>query len=300
MNNQIASTEIKRIPFSRMLKSEMADFVEKTLAIVENHDLESELINPMYQLLRGKEADIKLLRLSYGIDTERLRVTKMKSEMMLVISAFKLQVRLLSKSNPELEMHPIQNAINKHLRHLYKCKNDKQLSQKVAGFFDLLDDNEEMATALNDLNLSAELDTMKAVFGKVERASKKRVNLLSQRPLVSTQVIVKGMSKAIENLFKGIEVAHLIGTTTGGEPADDQIDYAPLMDELSQLSDMYKRSISIRVANNKRKAKEKDGEDVDEPTDDSPTLPEGEMPTHTQSSTMTNTEGNEDDEVVVE
>ena len=300
MNNQIASTEIKRIPFSRMLKSEMADFVEKTLAIVENHDLESELINPMYQLLRGKEADIKLLRLSYGIDTERLRVSKMKSEMMLVISAFKLQVRLLSKSNPELEMHPIQNAINKHLRHLYKCKNDKQLSQKVAGFFDLLDDNEEMATALNDLNLSAELDTMKAVFGKVERASKKRVNLLSQRPLVSTQVIVKGMSKAIENLFKGIEVAHLIGTTTGGEPADDQIDYAPLMDELSQLSDMYKRSISIRVANNKRKAKEKDGEDVDEPTDDSPTLPEGEMPTHTQSSTMTNTEGNEDDEVVVE
>ena len=300
MNNQILSSEIKRIPFSRMLKSEMADFVEKTIDIVESHDLESALITPVYQQLRGKEADIKLLRLSYGIDTERLRVTKMKSEMMLVISAFKLQVRLLSKSNPELEMHPIQNAINKHLRHLYKCKNDKQLSQKVAGFFDLLDDNEEMATALNDLNLSAELDTMKAVFGKVERASKKRVNLLSQRPLVSTQVIVKGMSKAIENLFKGIEVAHLIGTTTGGEPADDQIDYAPLMDELSQLSDMYKRSISIRVANNKRKAKEKDGEDVDEPTDDSPTLPEGEMPTHTQSSTMTNTEGNEDDEVVVE
>ena len=300
MNDQILSSEIKRVPFSRMLKSEMADFVEKTIDIVASHDLESELITPVYQQLRGKETDIKLLRLSYGIDTERLRVTKLKSEMMLVISAFKLQVRLLSKSNPELEMHPIQNAINKHLRHLYKCKNDKQLSQKVAGFFDLLNDNEEMATALNDFNLSAELDTMKAVFGKVERASKKRVNLQSQRPLVSTQVIVKGMSKAIENLFKGIEVAHLIGTTTGGEPADDQIDYAPLMDELSQLSDMYKRSISIRVANNKRKAKEKDGEDVDEPTDDSPTLPEGEMPTHTQSSTMTNTEGNEDDEVVVE
>ena len=37
MNNQIASTEIKRIPFSRMLKSEMADFVEKTLAITTVH-----------------------------------------------------------------------------------------------------------------------------------------------------------------------------------------------------------------------------------------------------------------------
>ena len=252
--------------------------------------------------MRGKEADIKLLRLSYGIDTERLRVSKMKSEMMLVISAFKLQVRLLSKSNPELEMHPIQNAINKHLRHLKKCKNDKQLSQKVAGFLDLLNDNEEMATALSEFNLIEKVDTMKAAFSKVERASKKRVSLLSQRPLVSTQTIVKGMSKAIENLFKGIEVAHLIGTTTGGEPAEGQIDYVPLMDELNQLSEIYNRSISIRIANNKRKAQEKDGEDVDgdEPTDNSPTLPEGETPTHTQSSTMTNTEGNEDDEVVVE
>jgi len=302
MNDQILSSEIKRIPFSRMLKSEMADFVEKTIDIVESHDLESALITPVYQQLRGKEADIKLLRLSYGIDTERLRVSKMKREMMLVISAFKLQVRLLSKSNPELEMHPIQNAINKHLRHLKKCKNDKQLSQKVAGFLDLLNDNEEMATALSEFNLIEKVDTMKAAFSKVERASKKRVSLLSQRPLVSTQTIVKGMSKAIENLFKGIEVAHLIGTTTGGEPAEGQIDYVPLMDELNQLSEIYNRSISIRIANNKRKAQEKDGEDVDgdEPTDNSPTLPEGETPTHTQSSTMTNTEGNEDDEVVVE
>jgi len=301
MNDQILSSEINRIPFSRMLKSEMADFVEKTIDIVESHDLESALITPVYQQLRGKETDIKLLRLSYGIDTERLRVNKSKSKLMLVISAFKLKVRLLSKSNPELEMHPIQNAINKHLRHLKKCKNDKQLSQKIAGFFDLVNDNQEISTALDDFNLIGEIDAMKATFSQVERASKKRVSLLSQRPLVSTQVIVKGMSLAIENLFKGIEVANLIGTTTGGEPAEGQIDYVPLMDELNQLSEMYNRSISIRIANNKRKAQEKDGEDVDKPTDDSPTLPEGEEPTqHTQSSTMTNTEGNEDDEVVVE
>ncbi len=176
MTNENLSLGIKRLPYSQMLKSEVADYVEKTIAIVENHDLESPLITPMFEKVRAKEADIKLLRLCYGIDTERLRVNKVKSKMMLVFSAFKIKVKLISKSNPELDMHPIQNAINKHLRHLYKCKNDKQLSQKVAGFFDLLDDNEEMATALSEFNLIEKVDTMKAAFSKVEMSGLNNVN----------------------------------------------------------------------------------------------------------------------------
>ena len=267
-----------------MLKSEVADYVEKTIAIVENHDLESPLITPMFEKVRAKEADIKLLRLCYGIDTERLRGNKVMSKMMLVFSAFKIKVKLISKSNPELDMHPIQNAINKHLSLLHKTKNDKQLSQKVAGFFDLLNDNEELATALNDFDLTGEVDSMKAIFTQMERATKKRVALLSQRPKVSTRAIVNGMKEAVDNLFKGIEVAHMVGTLPNGEEPGEPIEVAPLIDELNQLSDMYSRSISIRVANNKRKNKvedETDGEDepIDEsetPAEDDTTAPLGD------------------------
>ena len=159
--------------------------------------------HPMFEKVRAKEADIKLLRLCYGIDTERLRVSKVKSKMMLVFSAFKIKVKLISKSNPELDMHPIQNAINKHLSLLHKTKNDKQLTQKVAGFFDLLNENEELSTALNDFDLTSEVDSMKAIFTQMERATKKRVALLSQLPKVSTRAIVNGMREAVDNLFKG-------------------------------------------------------------------------------------------------
>ena len=76
-------------------------------------------------------------------------MSKLKSELMLVISAFKIQVKLHSKSEPELEIHQIQNAINKHLRYLNKCRNDKELFQKIAGFFDLLDSDEEFETSLS-------------------------------------------------------------------------------------------------------------------------------------------------------
>lgn len=56
---------------------------------------------------------------------------------------------------------------------LHKTKNDKQLTQKVAGFFDLLNENEELATALNDFDLTSEVDSMKAIFTQMERATKK-------------------------------------------------------------------------------------------------------------------------------
>lgn len=166
---------------------------------------------------------------------------------MLVISAFKIQVRLLSKSEPELDIHQIQNAINKHLRYLNKCRNDKELFQKIAGFFDLLDSDEEFETSLSSFNLTSEVNEIRNVFSQVEEVSRKRVTLLSQRPVVSTKELVKGMSKAVDNLFQSIEVANIL-SVVGGTPEDgEQIELAPLIDELNQLSEMYSLSMSIRA-----------------------------------------------------
>ena len=262
MKNENLNLKIKRLPYSRLLKSEMADYVEKTIEIVESHEIESELINPMFVQLGAKGPDIKLLRLSYGIDTQRLRVSKLKAKMMLIISGLKLKVRLLSKSNPELDMHVIENAINTHLRHLDKCKNDKALSQKIAGFFDVANSDPDLQTALDDFELIGQVDAMTSIYNEVEEATKKRVRLLSQRPIVSTKELVDGMSKAVDNLFQSIEVANMLSIVTEVPEGGVKLDLEPLIDELSQLSEMYARSISIREANNKRKAnKGKEGEE---------------------------------------
>lgn len=269
------SLRIKRLPFSRMLKSELADFVEKTIAIVENHDLESDLVTPVYAQLKAKEADVKLLRLSYGIDVERLRADKLKADLMLKISTIKLKVRLLKRSNLAIDLHVVENAIHEHLRYLNKCKNDKKFSQKVAGFFDVLDTNAELNTAFGDLDLVSDADTMKSAFNELQEAWLKRVRMLSQRPIVSTKAVVKGMVEAIDNLFKGVEVGHLLSTLADADGPEALIDFIPLIDELNQLSEMYNRSISLREANNKRKAllgDDAEGENEGEPTN------EGEIP----------------------
>ena len=251
MKSSNLSLGIKRLPYSRMLKSEMADFVEKTIGIFEAHDPDSVMLNPMFDLLLAKTPDIKLLRLSFGIDTERLRENKLKAEMMLQISAFKLKVRMLTRSNLELDLHVIQNAINSHLRLLNKCRNDKELSQKIAGFHDLMLTNLELQESITEFDLSTEANNIVVAYTNLTDASQKRVKLLSKRPAIDTKAITKGMVKTIDNLFKAIEVSHLVNIV---DETGKEIDLIPLMDELNQLSDMYHRSISIRDANNKRKA----------------------------------------------
>ena len=296
MSNINNSLRIRRLPFSRLLKSEMADFAEKTMDVFEKHESESEIVNPVFDLLRAKTPHINLLRLSYGIDTQRLKLNKLKGEMMLKISALKLKVRIISKSHMALDIHLVENAINSHLRYLNKVKNDKQLNQKVAGFLDLVRENGELSEFLNEHDLDSDVQEINMAYSSVKEASEKRVEMLSQRPTVATKEIVKGMAQAIDNLFKGIEVGHLLSTLADGDTEGDQPNFVPLIDELNQLSNMYNRSISIRDANNKRKAqagKENEGEEGDM-GDDVPEMPEDKTPAEEESFRMTNTDFEDD------
>ncbi len=247
--------KIKRLPFSRMLKSEVADYAEKAMEIYESEEHKSVLVSPLYNQLLSKKGDIKLLRLSYGIDTERLREYKLRAELMLHISAFKLRVKMLTRSNLELDLHVIQNAINTHLRYLNKCKNDKALSQKIAGFLDLVVTNFDLQAALNEFDLNNEVTSINVAYSDLTEASHNRVRLLSKRPQIDTKEITKGMATAIDNLFKAIEVAALVSTV---DEDGVEVDVTQVMDEMNQLSEMYYKSITIRDANNKRKALEEE------------------------------------------
>ena len=238
-----------------MLKSEVADYAEKAMEIYESEEHKSVLVSPLYNQLLSKKGDIKLLRLSYGIDTERLREYKLRAELMLHISAFKLRVKMLTRSNLELDLHVIQNAINTHLRYLNKCKNDKALSQKIAGFLDLVVTNFDLQAALNEFDLNNEVTSINVAYSDLTEASHNRVRLLSKRPQIDTKEITKGMATAIDNLFKAIEVAALVSTV---DEDGVEVDVTQVMDEMNQLSEMYYKSITIRDANNKRKALEEE------------------------------------------
>ena len=257
---------IKRVPYSRMLKSEMADYAEKIISIVEGYNTKSTSIDKMLNVLFAKEFDIETLRLSYGVDTQRLKVDRLKSDMKLIISAFKLKVKIVANANRELDLHVIENAINKHLRYLDKCRNDKELNQKIAGFLDLQENSVVFADTLNEFNLLDEMTTVKEAYNKYIDAQKRRVELLSQRSKTSSKSIIKNLFTIIDNLFKVIEVEQLMSAISNADLAEDEtasgVDFTPLINNLNQLSKMYQRSIYVREANSKKKTADKKEETI--------------------------------------
>ncbi len=259
---------IKRVPYSRMLKSEMADYAEKIISIVQGYSTKSTSIEKIFNILLAKENDIETLRLNYGVDTQRLKVDRLKSDMKLTISLFKLNVKMVANANHELDLHVVENAINKHLRYLDKCRNDTELNQKIAGFLDLQENNNDFVDTLNEFNLLDEMATIQLAYKRYIDAQKRRVELLSQRSKTSSKSIIKSLFTIIDSLFKVIEVEQLMSAISNADLPEDQkersIDFTPLIDNLNQLSKMYQRSIYVREANSKKKSADKQEETVSE------------------------------------
>ena len=255
--------EIRRVPQSRLLKKEMADYAEKTISIVKKHNNESSMINLVFNNLLAKKRYIEILRLDYGIDTERFKINKQKSKLNLTISGFKLKVRLMSKDKKEQDLHVLDNAINNYLRYLDKAKNDKEFTQKVLGFLDLVENNDEISDILNELNLLEDVMIISSKLTSFVDSVERRIVLLAQRPATQTRDVGRIVFGAIENLFKAIEVSYLMSiantdATDPDAPAEDDINFTTLISELNQLYDSFYRSVMIRQHNNKRKAMQKE------------------------------------------
>ena len=265
MNNTTnnGNLQIIRVPQSRLLKKEMADYAEMTMGIVQKHDHQTSMFGALYDKLVAKKRYIEILRLDYGIDSERFKIYRRKSKLKLNISAFKLKLRLLSKDNPDMDLHPLDNAINKHLRYLDRAKNDKELTQKVAGFMDVVENNEEVQEIITELDMLEDVMIIQAVLKEFVEAVEKRISLLAKRPSIKTQALTRGLATSIENLHKAIEVAYLLSLSADGDAdpdAADTVDYETLIGELNELNTSYNRSITIRMHNNRRKAEQKEKE----------------------------------------
>ena len=244
---------INRVPFSRMLKAEVAEYAKRIINITDKQYVAESVIFPVVEKLTNTEPQIVMLGVRYGIDPMREELDNLKSQLMLSISTLKLKVRVLSKTNNDKALRLVQAYIDTYLRYLGKTKNEKELSQRVAGFIEAIEAEVELSDAIESHNLDNEINSIKIVEADFKLRLNKRVVLLAERPKEKTKDLVQTIAIAVENLFKAIEVAPIMSS---------EEDHTALAQELSQLSDMFNRSIAIRSANNQRKAdKDKEGEE---------------------------------------
>lgn len=245
---------VKRIPYGRLLKSEVSELAKKTIGIVENHNPETLLLEAMLNKLSALLPQIGIMSFSYGIDPKIQKVQIEKSKLMLNISKLKLEVRLLEKSGIDDELTLVKTFINGNLRNLHTSKNDKVLTQKVQGFIEALETEEKLVDAIESKGLIVLTDGIKLALREYQAVLAQRVTLLAERPKYNTPLIVSSVVEALENLLITIEAYHMNNT---------ELDYTALIEELNQQAYMFRRSISIRLANNRRRAEAKKNGETD-------------------------------------
>lgn len=302
MKNFTNKLEINRLPISKMQKLEVAEFAEEVIGVVHKYNPEEMQINAMYDLLVANKPLIAQLKVHYGVDPYRLDLKPAREMMMLLVSNIKLKVRMATKTNDPKDFHVIESAINSSLRHLYRCRNAKTVTQKIRGFLNDVEADQELQAAITQFDLLEDVMQLTAAVDRVRELSRKSYKRTSSRINVSSTVHMRAVYSAVEYVFNEIEMAHLM---------NPELDYSPLVAELNVLVNKYRSLIVIREHNNRRlaalkKAEEEamndndangtDGADTDDEMNNSESSTEQDASTEGETSTDEETTVEDDDE----
>lgn len=252
MKNFTNKLEINRLPISKMQKLEVAEFAEEVIGVVHKYNPEEMQINAMYDLLVANKPLIAQLKVHYGVDPYRLDLKPAREMMMLLVSNIKLKVRMATKTNDPKDFHVIESAINSSLRHLYRCRNAKTVTQKIRGFLNDVEADQELQAAITQFDLLEDVMQLTAAVDRVRELSRKSYKRTSSRINVSSTVHMRAVYSAVEYVFNEIEMAHLM---------NPELDYSPLVAELNVLVNKYRSLIVIRDHNNRRLAALKKAEE---------------------------------------
>lgn len=257
--------DITRIPISKLRKSEVSYLGEQVISIIEKHDPELLEIEPVFNFLKSKVPEIAKLKVSYGVDHLRLALIPHREKLVLCASSVKLRLKTLLKTTDAKDLVVIQTNVDSHLRYLSATKSGKELEKQIGGFLERVESDEELGAAIVEHGFMDDIDNLSMALKKVNSMTAARRELLSKRHKEPTQEIIDDVFKAVEFIFKELEVSPI---------RNPEVDYGPVINEVNVLMGMLSKSVRLRDAYNKRKAAQKKGEtegEMEDETNDSAT-----------------------------
>ena len=270
---------ILRIGFSRLTKNDVKTLAGRVMTIVEGYDPETCKIKEIYDLLVELQPQIESLRmrdLAHPISKELGALRRQRIAFAQGIID-KMKTIEYGKMTGKMESLTLAKPlVLQHLQGLSSMSED-DIYQNIIGFFRHSSNNQELATALDDLELTSYLDSLKSVNSTIERKFIVRGKSVSERPKNPTPGIVAKVKIAIEDLFKQIEIAQL---------KNQALDYKPLVDELNNAIAHLQAKLKARASYNKKKAEEKlDNTEVVEKQDEVVIETSSEEPSQSTEST---------------
>lgn len=246
--------ELKRIPFSYLLKQELPTLAKDVISIVEKHNPEVLKVNDVFDLLVAQTANIKLLDKCYGANPVTKQLAPVRKKCYMYAQAVVYGMRLVVKQNANDLPDAVVNTeavVISHLNRLSASKNESVMISRLAGFFEAIEQDVALESALDSFGLTEHVDNLQSAFSTLNELLAKRNRMKSERSSARTRELTEVIVKALQDLIKQIEIAQL---------TNKEMDYALLYSELNEKIQDLRNKVSIRLLYNKRKA---EGLDVD-------------------------------------
>ncbi len=233
------------IPFDKVQKLELPEIVNGTLTIVEKHNPEELHIEGMFNLLQAETANVQRLSEVYNSHPLTPVIREMRNQsdkIVLAILAKSRTIQVLSSlSSAAAEVKPVVERFFKGFRTI----NRPSKNERVTQFLEALENDVNLATAIQTSGLKIYTDELKAIQQNITLNTTQRRVSSSVKTIKNRKAMKIGIVTATTNLYNAIELARV-------EHSD--VDYMPLINELNKLLVPIKSSIRTRTTLNSKKA----------------------------------------------
>lgn len=253
--------ELISVPFSAFLKLEMARFAERFTEIVGSHNPEGLKIKPIYDLLLAEKPRISKLTDKFGPHPLTAELNDCREIRSLRISAIKFQLKTITKENKgnvSAELKMVRIEINHFLKNLKESRSEEVYNQRITQFFETIEADAELKTALLSLGFGKYLNDLKKIHNTIQELINRKLVSIARRPKEKTADLVNIVLKAIKIMIKQIEIAPYVNV---------ELNYEPLFNELNQFFTDYINIINKRLSISKKKAEKSEEETNGESTE---------------------------------
>ena len=277
---------ISNLNFSQLKKLEVQTLANRVLTIVEKHDPETLKIKEIFDILLEQKPQIKLLKVGYGPHPVTIPLNDLRKKRNALMQGVIYRLKTIedAKIRGMAEaLVVVKPVVHNYLLGLSR-ESEETITATVIQFLDFVDENANMATAIETMDLLASLDDLRSVITEIDEHYDNRRENISLRPKMNTRGIVAQLKSDIRDVFKQIEVAQI---------KNQDLDYNPLIDELNIEIAHYKAIIKTRKSINKKKA-DNVVDNVEVVDDNQPEEPSEPIQTATRMYPMNAELGNED------
>ena len=251
MSKTYKRMELKKVPYTKLLKLELPELATSVIRVIKKHDYENLLINDVFEQLRGHERQIDQMSTRYGVNPFTAKIALGNEKVIMYVGALKFRLRVINKEfKPEMQAHAsvFEQAFHEHFYKLGKSPNNSVIHRKVAKFLQELIVNVELMTAVAALSLNDAIDDLSETLSTVLLLTDSKAVFDAQRTQESTGDSEDHLIFMLKVVFKQIEVAMVKNT---------ELDYSSLFNELNEVINVYRSNIRRRKISNKRKAEQK-------------------------------------------